>query len=49
MFKRAGFETSDPSLIQVGWAPGFGGYHDAYGCWCANERTELGWPWENKP
>lgn len=46
VFLRAGFDVSDPILIRVDWAPGYGGSHDAYGCWCSKERPTMSFPWK---
>lgn len=45
VFLRAGLGVSDPSLVVLGWHPGFGGYHDAYNCWMAKEISECAYAW----
>jgi len=42
----AGFDVAPIGMISIDWAPGYGGHHDAYGCWTSHERQELSYPWE---
>lgn len=46
VFLSAGFDVADPTIINIGWMPGFIGAHDSRNCRMSGERTEWSFPWK---